>query len=162
MFAIIVVCDKIRRLMAKQIDYTKLNPRKILRIGGEIKQTFNISELERLNSWLSDDKGLLNVHCRFERLHDDNVLMHMTIDGQLNPVCKRCLSAFDFNWHSSATFQFESEDDVIEGKCDESYESVAISHDGTINLIDIVTDEVILGLPNTHQEECMHELGHEF
>lgn len=148
--------------MAKQLDYTKLNPRKIRRADIDIRHTLKVSQFERLCSWLANDEGELAVGCQFEFTQDNLILMNLEITGQLNLLCKRCLEPFVFDWSSVSIVQLEDEDKQADGFFDERYEKVLMSHDGTINLIDIVTDEVILGLPNTHQTECMHELGHEF
>jgi len=129
----------------------------------EIKHTFQVSELERLSSWLADDKGALTICCQFKIIPENSVLMTIEINGQLNVLCKRCMSAFAFNWSSTSDIQLDEEgDNIVEGNFDELYESVTLAHNGTFNLIDVVIDEVILGLPETHQEECVHALGHEF
>tara|TARA_B110000879_G_scaffold206646_1_gene289011 strand:+ start:1716 stop:2162 length:447 start_codon:yes stop_codon:yes gene_type:complete len=148
--------------MEKQIDYTKLNPRKLRRAKREVVHTFAVNELERLCSWLSDDSGQLEVRCQFNFPYEESIEMTMILSGQLKPLCQRCLEFFDYDWSSKTTLLLDEEDSLPEGMSDECYEHISMTHDGTFNLVEVIIDEVILGLPKTHQTECEHDLGLEF
>lgn len=152
--AIIIVYDKIRRLMAKQLDYTKINPRKLKRAGIAINHTFMVSQLERLASLLADGVGEVNVSCRFEWTETEAILMHLSIEGPLNVSCKSCLDTFTVKWSSKTTLALDNEDIINDDSSDELYEHVLMSFDGSINLIDVIIDEIILGLPERHPDEC--------
>ncbi len=144
--------------MAKQLDYTKINPRKLRRAGTEIKHTFMVSQLERLRSWLADDSGELTVSCQFESTVAEELLMHLTIAGQVNISCKSCLEEFLVDLNSKTTLVLDEEDIINDNSADELYEHVLMSHIGTINLFDIVIDELILGLPERHPQRCNNNL----
>ena len=140
--------------MAMQLDYTKLKPSLIKRKGLEVRHTFKISEIERLASWLANDQGSLMVECKFDWPEDGHIYMLLAINGTLNVQCKRCLEAFNYEWHSESTLQLNADDTLNEDRSDEAYERVILSHHGTFNLIDVIVDEVILGLPERHLTEC--------
>jgi uncharacterized metal-binding protein YceD (DUF177 family) len=144
--------------MAKQLDYTKINPHKLRRAGIEIKHTFMVSQLERLGSWLADDSGELTILCQFEWTKADEILMHLVIDGEVNVSCKSCLKEFLVNWSSKTTLVLDKEDIHNDDSADELYEHVLMSHTGTVNLIDVVIDELILGIPERHPQQCNNNL----
>lgn len=148
--------------MVKQLDYTKVNPRKLRRANRGICHTFEISQLERLGSWLFDDNGKVEVVCQFEFDSTDTIKMAMALNGRINFLCQRCARSFEYDWSSQTTLLLDEEDLEAEGLADEQYERIPLSYDGSFNLIDVITDEIILGMPKTHQTECQHDRGFEF
>lgn len=148
--------------MEKQLDYTKINPHKHQRLKREISHTFDVYELQRLSTWLFDDSGKMTVSCQFD-LSAGNVLqMTMTLSGHLKPMCQRCAQPFDYEWRSEAAFVFDEDASVVDGFHDEDFERIPLSYDGCFNLMDVMTDEVILGMPRMHPSECEHDRGLEF
>lgn len=148
--------------MVRQLDYTKVNPRKLRRIKRDVCHTFDISQLERLGSWLFDDCGKLEVVCQFEFDSTDTIKMAMTLNGKFNFLCQRCAKSFEHDWSSQTSLLLDEEDVKTEGLADEQYERISLSYDGSFNLIDVITDEIILGMPKIHQTECQHDRGFEF
>jgi large subunit ribosomal protein L32 len=144
--------------MAKQLDYTKLNPRKIRRARLEVNHTFKINELGRLQDWLADELGEVTVQCDFKWELDDSILMTLAIDGDMTVLCKRCLGPFPYKWSSRSILALDEEDVINEDSSDLDYERVLIGHDGSFNLIDVVIDEIILGLPEYHVGACPQNL----
>ena len=140
--------------MAKQIDYTKIRPDIVRRKQLNVKPIFLIKELERLHPLLASSDGELAVECSFYHSAEGLHLMDLVISGQISVVCKRCLTPFDHQWHSSSTLQLDDEDRLNEDASDEQFERIPLTHDKAFNLMDVVVDEIVLGLPDKHPDDC--------
>lgn len=140
--------------MAIQLDFTRLKPRLLRRKGIDVEHTFHLCDLERLSTLLADGEGSLNVKCDFEWPENGDILMNLQVMGSISVLCQRCLESFPFEWHSETILCLDEEEPLTQERFDEPYERVVMTHDGSINLIDIVTDEILLGLPGRHPNGC--------
>ena len=140
--------------MAKQIDYTKIRPDIVRRKQLKVNPVFAVKQLQRLQDVLADETGELTVACRFYQSELGLQLMDLAINGQVTVQCKRCLAPFVYNWDSVNTLQLDAEDVLNQDAVDEQYERVALAHDKSFNLMDVVEDEILLGLPERHLNIC--------
>ena len=140
--------------MAMQLDYTRLKPSFIKRKGLEVKAIFKVTELERLLPLLASEEGELSADCEFIWPQDSDILMKLVLNGAFNVSCKRCLEPFKHDWHSDVTLKLCSDEPLDEHTSDEPYERVTLAHDGSFNLIDVIIDDLILGLPERHPTAC--------
>ena len=144
--------------MVMQLDYTKLRPRLIKRKGLEVRHEFDIRQLDRLRDWLACDEGTLKVECQFIWPEEGNVLMDLSIQGSLAFTCQRCLEPFDFDWFSQTRLELDEQDSFLDDASDEQYEKISLSYDGSFNLLDVITDEIMLGAPERHPDGCPDNL----
>lgn len=89
----------------------------------------------------------------------DYYLLTLDVSGQVDIACQRCLADFQHEYKNETTLAVCANDDVAETLM-EHYECI-VTHNGEIDLIDILTDEMYLFLPEKHHTiaECDLEIS---
>ena len=80
----------------------------------------------------------------------DYYLLTLDVSGTLDITCQRCLAAFQQEYTNRTELAVCANDDVAE-KLMASYECIVVK-DYQVDLIDIVTDELHLFLPEKHPD----------
>lgn len=148
--------------MSESIDLKRVKPLPRCRTGEAFKEALPLALFERLCPYLVSDEGQINVCFSFRRAEggmSDGIILSLELEADLTLECRRCLSPFHYHWHSATELLLETEsqgrEEMVE---DEPYERVLMAHDGSVNLLDVINDEFLLGLPTGHQGQCPNDL----
>ena len=77
-------------------------------------------------------------------------LLTMDVSGMLNITCQRCLGNFQHDYENRTQLAICADEDVAETLM-ASYECIVVN-DSQIDLIDVVTDELFLFVPEKHPD----------
>ena len=122
---------------------------------GEIE----FSEMQRLTDLLYQEDpqqyGLVNSKFEFKRSEYDVPMLTGNVSASLVIVCQRCLGRLDIVIDSEFQFLIDADDDLI----DTSNLDSLISDNGCIDIIEVVEDELILGIPlvGKHDDDSCNE-----
>jgi uncharacterized protein len=83
---------------------------------------------------------------RARRGGDLQIWLHMECDARLGLVCQRCLQPVDTAVHAQRSFQFVT-DEALAAEIDANSEEDVLALSRTLNLIELVEDELLLALP---------------
>lgn len=132
-----------------------IDPLRFAHRGQTVSGSVSLQGMERLSSYLHDDKGEVEVTLEFgvgsQKIH----YMSVALKGTVHVVCQRCLKSMDlFVSHESLAGLVKSEA-AIERLSDE-YEPFVVDPEPVL-LKALVEDEMILAMPvaSMHSdEEC--------
>ncbi len=100
------------------------------------------------------------VSCEFSvEALPDYYLLTLHVNGVFDIACQRCLASFQETYTNQTQLAICANDDVAENLM-ASYECIVVK-DYQVDLIDIVTDELHLFLPEKHSDlaECDAEIS---
>ncbi len=141
--------------MSRSFDLTALCPRFERKRHGLNEVDVSLSKLTRLHFLLVNHDGQLNVGYEIKADERGFDLLSLHINGELNLRCGRCLESYIYPWQSFSTLLLETEESSFEGLGEnDPYERVTLNHLGKLNLLDVVTDELIMALPQKHYPDC--------
>ncbi len=138
---------------------SSLRPRDLLNRNMPFECNVGIGELERLSGHLADNKSVLSISYAFSSTTCGVIYLDLSLDGDFLINCHSCLDTFDFQWSSQSRLLLEQPRDKRQAMAaDESYERVSMSDEGEFCLSEVVTDEILLGIPTRHPDECPDSL----
>ena len=105
--------------------------------------------------------------CQYEiAAYENYYLLTLNVQGRLEITCQRCLASFSHDYSNHTQLAVCADDDVAE-RLMASYECI-VDKNYQVDLIDIVTDELYLFLPEKHPDmtgcdpEITHHIGFDF
>ena len=145
--------------MSEQIDISP-SYRQLARTGAEIQRVLDGEKLERLAS-LCSDIGQFDVHLVFG-FEDRQVKVVGTVAGSVTLDCSRCNLPVGCECSLPIdVLVFESEDRLqswLDHRNDSVTKEVVVSGP-SLDLMDLVEDELILGLPRAICSQCKSDNG---
>lgn len=108
---------------------------------------FNIIIDKRLPVFIPD---ALELTCYFSVLkYKDYYVLDLEVFGDVNIVCQRCLQTFIHSYKNKLGIAVCTSDAKAEELMSSSYECIVAS-DNTIDLVEVLTDELHLFCPEKH------------
>jgi uncharacterized protein len=152
--------DSIRALMQCPVPSVDLPTGPVVdslgfaRDGGCLEGTIQISALSRLADVVTDDSGSLSWRVVGERQADGKSYLHLTVIGELQLRCQRCLEPMAWRLHAEGSLQLVSSGKVLPDE--DLIEEVAdpIVAEKEMALLPLVEDEVLLALPIAPRHEA--------
>lgn len=117
------------------------------RDGGSMESVVPISALSRLADVVTDDSGSLSWRVVGERQADGKSYLHLTVAGELQLRCQRCLEPMAWQLLEETSLQLVSSGKVLpdEDLIDEVADPIVAEKE--MALLPLVEDEVLLALP---------------
>jgi len=111
--------------------------------GGYFRGKIEVSNLARLSEFLLSDQAKIVVEFSISQSDYDTPILQGCLETGLTVECQRCLEAMEIPLQIDFKLLVDADDDMIA----ESSLDTVYSEDGTIDLFEVVEDEIILGLP---------------
>lgn len=91
------------------------------------------------------------VACTFDiEANKDHYQLILVLESQVAIICQRCLGEFQHHYHHQSQLAVCA-DEMLAESLMSSYECI-VSHNDEIDLVDIVTDDLHLYLPEKHND----------
>lgn len=156
LFVLFDFCGRISPLMNMKNDTLLIQPEQLSLESAKVEKIINISKLGRLHPYLGKPEGQINVAFQVKaKPYDGRLLLSLQLNGQLTILCQRCNEAYEWPLAMEASLLIE------DGKSqsiqiDKEYEVVTTDDRGELDMLSIITDEIVLGLPFAHDGECQN------
>ncbi len=113
-----------------------------------------ILDLDRLANFLHKSQEDTNLYINVAANRDlqHRCILHLEIKGELVLICQRCLDKLSFTIDKKLDLIALNSIDNIANK-EGSYEPILIDEDGKINFYDIISDEIILSIPQVPRHD---------
>ena len=111
--------------------------------GGYYQGKIDLGDLVRLSEFLLSDQAKIMVEFGFNQSDYDTPIVQGRLKANLAVECQRCLGAMEIPLQFDFNLLVDADDDIVA----ESSLDTVYSEDGTIDLFEVVEDEIILGLP---------------
>jgi len=111
--------------------------------GGYYQGKIDLGDLVRLSEFLLSDQAKIAVEFGFSQSDYDTPIVQGRLKANLAVECQRCLEAMEILLQFDFNLLVDADDDIVA----ESSLDTVYSEDGTIDLFEVVEDEIILGLP---------------
>ena len=114
------------------------------RIGSK-KVVFSVAYdyLVRLSEFLISEQAKIAVEFGFSQSDYDTPIVQGRLETILTVECQRCLEAMEIPLQFDFNLLVDADDDIVA----ESSLDTVYSEDGTVDIFEVVEDEIILGLP---------------
>lgn len=133
-----------------------INPWDYLDKPESTELVIDIKVLGRLSSYLASDEGEISLSFTVrEGTFGEGLFLHMRLKGSLMIRCNRCLEGYHYPLETETVLLIE-DPKKVQSEMTESLESVSLDERGELDLLSIVTDEMVLGLPFAHKEACQN------
>lgn len=140
-------------------DLSNLPLKKLLASGQGFETDIALADLARLHDGLSRHDGVMRVSLSLEPSHrGKELLLTLHLKGELSVICQRCLSPTDSLFEVERTLLVEVDENQAPMTNDEPYERISASHLWTLDLYEVVTDEILLSMPRVHESACEDNL----
>ncbi len=127
------------------------------REAGELRGETAVKILTRLHDALADDTGAISYRLSGFVNAREKPSLRLSVAGELKLVCQRCLGPLDFRLDSTREFELVAPGVPLGDPAEEADDVEQIYADPKLDVIGLIEDEVILGLPMvpSHQQgEC--------
>lgn len=125
----------------------RVAPLELARRYARIQVVVPVKRFRRLSEALYATDADIAVDLGFEPIDRDMVILRGTLEGTVRVVCQRCLQPMQQALRLTPAFQFRTQGAREVPDVDEALEPVEMDPDNTIDLADLIEDEIILGLP---------------
>lgn len=112
--------------------------------SGPLTAVLSVDRMSRVGAVVIPPSGPIDVRMDFAR-HGDLVLIDAELSGAVSVGCQRCLEPMTLVIDSRLRIALAA-DEQTGAAAPEDYESV-VATDGKIRLVDLVEDEILLGIP---------------
>jgi uncharacterized protein len=113
----------------------------------EFRGTISPRDLERLGDVLFSGDGKLDYRLQGRADAQGKLSIHLHVEGELVLVCQRCLGALKHRVDTTAHFVIVPNEGMMPAPEDEQDDADYLIADPKLDVISLVEDEVLLGLP---------------
>jgi uncharacterized protein len=117
------------------------------RESGELRATVSVTALARLQDALFDQSGTIAYELAGRVGQEGKPSLRLTLGGELVLRCQRCLGPVRFRFDAVRNFMLVPEGQALGDPADEAEDTEQLHADPKLDVIALVEDEVILGLP---------------
>lgn len=146
---------KLETMTARDFDPLSLDVAAFAKQGGALSGAWPLATLDRLCEEVHADakpaaSELLNWQvtgeARPRRGGEPEIRLHLVCDAKVGLVCQRCLQAVEVDVRVDRSFQFVSSE-ALAAEIDADSDEDVLALSRTLNLIELIEDELLLGLP---------------
>ena len=120
----------------------------------QLQTELALAELgERVRSMLVNTDGFCAVSLAGTVDERARPVLHLNIDVTLRVECQRCLTAMDYPLHLQSTMVLYADEAVLDAAMDEDDDLDAILIEPQLDVVQLVEDEIIMGLPFAPKHE---------
>ncbi|MHB1591350.1 MAG: YceD family protein [Sulfuricella sp.] len=134
-----------------------INSIEFARNGESLKGSVAVANLSRLQDLLFSSRGMLEYTLTGKRGENDQLFLVCAVKGMLQLRCQRCLGALAYPVDLDSELELIEDEQVLPALVNEDELTDAIKVDPNMDVLALVEDEVLLGLPMapTHaSEDC--------
>ncbi len=117
------------------------------RESGELRATIAVAALARLQDALFDQSGAIAYELAGRVDHEGKPWLRLTLGGEIVLRCQRCLGPVRFRFEAVRNFLLVPVGQALSDPADEAEDTEQLYADPKLDVIALVEDEVILGLP---------------
>jgi uncharacterized protein len=117
------------------------------RESGELRAIVDVIALARLQDALFDQSGAIAYHLAGHVDRDGKPLLRLALGGDLVLRCQRCLGPVRFRLDAVRNFVLVPAGQPLSDPADEAQDTEQLHADPKLDVVGLVEDEVILGLP---------------
>jgi uncharacterized protein len=128
-------------------DRTVVDSVAFARESGELRAMVDVVALVRLQDALFDQSGAIAYELAGHVDRDGKPLLRLALGGDLVLRCQRCLGPVRFRLDAVRNFVLVPAGQVLSDPADEAEDTEQLHADPKLDVIALVEDEVILGLP---------------
>lgn len=142
--------------MNREIDGLLIHPTKLCHEQARVEKSINIKDLDRLHAYIGSTEGEIQLAFEIKAIpYDGRLVLSLQLNGSLNILCQRCNETYD--WPLSISTNIMIEDGIAQSiQIDKDYEAVITDERGELDMLSVITDEMVLGLPFAHEGECQN------
>lgn len=136
---------------------------KFVHEAGLLQGNLTLPGLERLKSYLANNKGILAYSVHGVSDEQNRPLLKIMISGSMNLKCQRCLDELEYQLDlETSLFLARNEEELF--RYDEDIFIDAIPASRELDLLTLLEDEIILGLPVAprHQNDNTCQLNENY
>jgi uncharacterized protein len=124
-----------------------INSIEFARNGESLNGSVAVANLSRLQDLLSSSSGMLEYALTGKRGENDKLFLVCTVKGMLQLRCQRCLEALAYPIDLNSELELVKDEEVLPAVVNEDELTDAIKVDPNLDVLALVEDEVLLGLP---------------
>jgi uncharacterized protein len=124
-----------------------INSIEFARNGESLNGHIAVAKLSRLQDLLSSSSGMLEYMLTGKRGENDKFFLVCTVKGMLQLRCQRCLEALAYPVDFHSELELVGDEQVLPAVVNEDELTDAIKVDPNLDVLALVEDEVLLGLP---------------
>jgi uncharacterized protein len=117
------------------------------RESGELRATVAVAALARLHDALFDQSGAIAYELAGRVDQEGKPSLRLALGGELVLRCQRCLGPVRFRFDAVRNFVLVPAGQALSDPADEAQDTEQMHADPKLDVIALVEDEVILGLP---------------
>ncbi len=117
------------------------------RESGELRATVAVAALARLHDALFDQSGAIAYELAGHVDQEGKPSLRLALGGELVLRCQRCLGPVRFRFDAVRNFVLVPAGQALSDPADEAEDTEQLHADPKLDVIALVEDEVILGLP---------------
>jgi uncharacterized protein len=117
------------------------------RESGELRATVAVAALARLHDALFEQSGAITYELAGRVEKDGKTSLRLALGGDLVLRCQRCLGPVNFRFDAVRNFVLVPAGQALSDPADEAEDTEQLHADPKLDVIALVEDEVILGLP---------------
>ena len=123
--------------------------------GRELRGIVPLTEMPRLQDMLATPEGEISYFVRGLPDKNGKPMLEVTVDGQCQLRCQRCLNGFVYPLRLVSRLQLAQAGEMDEFSVEENDEADSIIADKRLDVLNMVEEEILLNLPFAP----MHPLG---
>lgn len=124
-----------------------INSTEFARNGESLKGSVAVANLGRLQDLLFSSSGMLEYTLTGKRGENDQLFLVCAVKGTLQLRCQRCLGALAYPVDLDSELELIEGEQVLPALVNEDELTDAIKVDPNMDVLALVEDEVLLGLP---------------
>jgi uncharacterized protein len=128
-------------------DQTSIDGLDFARKSAEIHDTIAVFDFSRLKDQLFSPDGEVHYKLIGGRSAEGHPQLSLQLAGKLRLVCQRCLGPLEFELDTDTVFFLVPDENRLPAPEDERDDVEYLVADAPIGVIELVEDEVLLGLP---------------
>ena len=136
-------------------DAHLIDPFEFARLRAEGQWRLPVARFERLHEHLAADQGELNVGLRGDVSKHGKPMLSLSVDGELNLVCQRCLEPLQHAVELRAQLVLARQDTAVEEEIDPEAPDILVA-DAALDVADLAEQELVLSLPITLSHTDCH------
>ena len=129
------------------------DPARFGRDRGTIQGAASPAQLPRVAQELFDPEGQVEYRLEGTLTSKGEPAVHLSLKATLNLACQRCMECLPVTFAASKTLVFSHEVDELDPAEDEDEDVDAVPLVAKVDVLDLIDEEVMLGLPIAPRHE---------